>query len=229
MLINNKFTKDNDDERLERLESISKNIDNYIIELSIPDDKRIWAINAGENWHKALIESDMEDAEGRGSYLALRLAEVKAAKFYCKAKALLLSILKNLGDSDELIEEYGLKGKSPRGYKRLIAAIDVWKGTHDRLVSEGDDRVLPDAIVAKLVEHRAELDELWHKAIDEKTEAREARRAKKEMFDRDTKMLQYLFALCKLHWGNQEPKLMGLGFVQKSAIWTFKKKGEPPE
>jgi hypothetical protein len=70
---------------------------------------------------------------------------------------------------------------------------------------------------------------LWHKAIDEKTEAREARRVKKELFDRDTKMLAYLFALCKLHWGNQDPKLMGLGFVEKSAIWTFKKKEEVPE
>jgi hypothetical protein len=42
-------------------------------------------------------------------------------------------------------------------------------------------------------------------------------------------MLAYLFALCKLHWGNQDPKLMGLGFVEKSAIWTFKKKEEVPE
>ena len=226
MLIHNKFTKDNDLERTERLISIFNHIDDYSSEFGLAADKITWAHNAYNIWHAAVINADADQAEGEGAYMALRIAEQSGAKFYCKAKALLKAILSGRGDSDELFEEYGLKGKSARGYKRLIAAIDVWKGTHDRLVSEGDDRVLPDAIVAKMVEHREELDELWHKAIDEKTEAREARRVKKELFDRDTKMLAYLFALCKLHWGIQEPKLMGLGFVQKSAIWTFKKKEE---
>jgi len=229
MLIHNKFTKDNDEDRLERLISISNHIDDYSIEFGLSADKIIGAHDTAEAWESALAKAIVESGQGKGGYSALRAAEVRAAKYYCKAKALLKAILSGRGDSDELFEEYGLRGKSPRGYKRLIAAIDVWKGTHDRLVSEGDDRVLPDAIVAKMVEHRAELDELWHKAIDEKTEAREARRVKKELFDRDTKMLAYLFALCKLHWGVQDTRLPLLGFVEKSAIWTFKKKEEVPE
>ena len=226
MLIHNKFSKDSDDDRLERLLSVSNNIDDFAIEIGLSEDKIEWAHGAGDAWEDTVAKATVESGQEFGGYSALRAAEVKAVKYYCKAKALLKAILKGLGDSDELIEEYGLKGKSPRGYKKLVSGIDVWKGTHDRLVSEGDDRVLPDAIVAKLVEHRVELDELWHVAIDEKTEAREARRAKKELFDRDTKMLAYLFALCKLHWGNQDSRLSVLGFVEKSAIWTFKKKEE---
>ena len=226
MLIHNKFSKDSNNDRFSRLSLIADNIDEFSIELNLSVDKIEWAHNAATLWMDARSSTNIEIAEGHGGYSMLRDAEMRAAKYYCKAKALLKAILNDCGDSDELIEEYGLKGKSPRGYKKLISGIDVWKGTHDRLVSEGDDRVLPDSIVAKLVEHRVELDELWHVAIDEKTGAREARRAKKELFDRDTKMLAYLFALCKLHWGNQDTKLMGLGFVQKSAIWTFKKKEE---
>jgi len=226
MLIHNKFSKDNDNERFERLSLVANNIDNHKIELGIPDDKVEWAKNSAALWSDARVVAGVEKAEGHGGYSMLRAAEVKAAKFYCKAKALLKAILKDLGDSEELIEEYNLKGSSPRGYKKLIAAIDVWKGTHDRLVSEGDDRVVPDVVIAKLVEHRARMDELWHKAIDEKTEAREARRAKKELFDRDTRMLQYLFALCKLHWGAQDSTLTLLGFVTKSGIWTKKKEEE---
>ena len=226
MLTNNRFTKDSDEDRTERLELIANNIDKYKIILEIPDDVYEWANNAYDNWYGQLIDADAEKAEGKGSYTALRIAEKKAAKYYCKIKALLKTILTNRGDSEELVEEYGLKGRSPRRYKKLIAAIDVWKGTHDRLVSEGDDRVVPAHLMDKLVAHRDEMDRLWHEAIDEKTEAREARRAKKEIYDRDTKMLQYLFALCKLHWGNQDPRLIELGFVQKSAIWTRKKEDE---
>jgi len=226
MLINNKFSQDDYGDRRLRFLRLSNNIEGHQIELELSDDIVDWGKNALDNWDSIPITAHRETAEAGGAYSMLRDAEKKAYKFYNKAKAILKAMLKYEGDAGELIEEYGLKGSTSRGYKKLIAAIDVWKETHDRLVSEGDARILPDAVIAKLVEHRETMAAAWHKAIDEKTEAREARRAKKELFDRDTKMLSYLFAICKLHWGNDDTRLGALGFVKKSAIWTFKNKGE---
>ena len=224
MLISNKFTQDSDVKRKERLSLLSHNIGDYKIELDLSEEVFEWGINAYDNWALVPVRARIEEEQAGSAYSTLRDAEKKAYRFYNKAKAMLKAMLKYEGASQEVIEEYGLLGRTPRGFKKLIAAIDVWKETHDRLVSEGDDRRLPDGIMADVVGHRETMAAAWHKAIDEKTEAREARRAKKELFDRDTKMLSYLFAICKLHWGNQDSRLSLLGFVEKSAIWTFKNK-----
>ncbi len=229
MVINNNFRQDDGGIRIERYIDLSANIEEYKIELNLSDDVVEWGKNAHDVWNKAPAIAGIETAQAGGAYSVLRDAEKVAYKFYNKAKAMLKAMLKYDGASEEVIEEYGLLGRTPRGYKKLIAAIDVWKETHDRLVSEGDARRLPDGIMATVVEHRETMAAAWHKAIDEKTEAREARRAKNALFDRDTKMLSYLFAICKLHWGNDDTRLGSLGFVKKSAIWTFKNKEEEVE
>jgi len=74
--------------------------------------------------------------------------------------------------------------------------------------------------MTQLLTHRDIVDDL---AIDARAERREridANAAKIALFDADSKLLSFLFSLCKLTWGDDDSRLGLLGFVPKSEIWT---------
>jgi len=226
MIIGNKFSKDDDSVRTERLQYLAANVEELAPELGLSDDVLTWARGAYDRWYEALLTANAEGAETEGAYVGLELAVEPAVKYYAAVRKLLMSIIERHGEDREIVEAYGFKGKSPRRYKKLVPAIDLWKETHDKLVAAGDPRVVNETIIAKLVAHRNEVNDAWRKALEEKREAAEAYETKREIFDEDCDMLRFLFNLCKLTWGDDDPKLILLGFVQKSGVWTFKKKNE---
>ena len=103
-----------------------------------------------------------------------------------------------------------------------MAAINAWKRCHDRLLAEvpPDSRVVSDAIMTQLLTHRDIVDDLAIDARAERKERIDANAAKIALFDADSKLLSFLFSLCKLTWGDDDSRLGLLGFVPKSEIWT---------
>jgi hypothetical protein len=228
MLKDNKFSKDDNLIRAERTQVISGFIMKYNPELNLSPDMLDWALNVDTKWDNMCADTTVLDGRMDNAYGILRNVEQAAAKVYCATKEHLLSILADT-DSEALVEDYGLQGKAPRKAKELVQAIDLWKATHDKLVAAGDARVISAVFMDKLMEQRNILDNGWRSAVTNKQLAAAGFKAKRDLFEKDTEKLRFLFSLCKIVWGNQDPKLGALGFLTKSAVWTPKKKEEKPD
>lgn len=227
MIINNSVSTDDYGIRIERLSLLSANIDDYAIELGLSEEMHEWSRNALDKWDDIRTDSHIETVEAGGAYSTLHAELRETYKYYNAAKGLLKAIIKEAGINDDIKESYGIIGKTSRSRKGLTNAIETLKTTHDKLKIEGDTRVLPDVFVDNLVIRREKIIELWYKALDEKKEAKEARELRNRIFNEDTRKLAHLFSLCKMKWGIDELRLRDLGFLNKSAIWTFKHKDEP--
>lgn len=227
MIINNNFAKDDDSDRAERLELLSANIDKYALEIGVSGDNLIWAQNASAQWEDIRASAGVERGEQISFYSEYHAALNDASKYYATAKKILKTMIKQHGGNiGEIVHAYGLEGKSPRNLKGLLAGIKIWKDTNDELVSESDPRVLPQNIMDSLVQHRDNINEMWHKALNEKEQASEAKRIRRDTFASDSKRMTLIFTLCIIKWGREDHRLELLGFKTKSGTWTPKKKDE---
>ena len=88
-------------------------------------------------------------------------------------------------------------------------------------------------VIANLTTHRDTIETLWHDAQEERRESSQAYAAKRELFDKQSSLMTFVFGAAKLVWGNDDPRLRDLGLVPKSEIWTsgmpVPGEPEPPE
>ena len=215
--------------RNERLGRISASIDKFSGVLNLPPDKLEWAQSCGPFWEELIVNISVEDGESQGNTTGLNLIVKAAVERYVIIKGLLKTVIDNIDGDMDLKREYGIVGKSPRNYKKLVAALNRWENTHNRLVAEGDPRVLPDSMMAELVDFRDRLNDINHERVSQKRLFSDLVEQKRARFIFDTNMLRYLFAVCKLTWGPDDPALELLGFKTRSGVWTEKKKPETEE
>ena len=229
MIKNNQIAKDDDLVRAERLQLVSTNIDKYSVELGLPPDKLTWAQNSDAVWDNISAERTNRDGRVDEAFENVQQKVAEVAKYHARLRTLLNTIIKDEGGDEELIRSYGLGGKSPRGFKKLVLAIEQWKETHDDLVAAGDSRVIPVSYMDKLMDYREAMIELRQEALTQKRICADVFKQKREIYARDTTMLQYLLSVCILTWGPDAPTLDLLGFKTKSGVWTKKKKPEAEE
>ncbi|MGC9315336.1 MAG: tetratricopeptide repeat protein [bacterium] len=225
MIINNSVSADDYTTRAERIQLLSDNIDTFAVELAIVPPRLNDAQNADAEWEEACAKCVVEAGQKDEAYETFHQAVEAAANYYSAAKKHLLTIIyESGGKPDDFINAYGFNVRSPRRYKKLTAAIEAWKRNHDFLVVEGDPRVVADAIINQLVGHKDNIDGLSNTAFIEKDESDTAFSEKRELFDRHTNLLQFIYTAAVLVWGNDDSRLNLLGFKPKSEIWT---PGEP--
>lgn len=220
MLKNNKFSADTDAERWERLDLLATNIGTYAAELGVAGAKLQWAQDACSAWETARTTAGVELGEKEEAFQEFHKKLDELAKYYTSAKELLLAVIYEYEKPDEIVEAYHIEGESPRDLKRLVARVDWWQETHTRLKAAGDPRIVADAIVTQLVQLRNDTKGLWEFAITQKREKLDAFDQKEELFTQDCKSLSWLLGVCKLVWGYDDERMLELGLVPKSQIWT---------
>ena len=222
MLKGNSFSQDDENERSERLGLLSANIGDYSVELGLPPDKLVWAQGASVVWEDARSLSTVESGETDEAFEEANQAYKTAVKYYSSAKEYLLSIIYELEKPDDSIKDYGFGGPGPDCVRGLIAAINAWKRCHDRQLAKvpPDTRVVPDAVITQLLDHSVIIDDLAMAARAERRERIDANAAKMALFDIDSKLLNFVFNLCKLTWNDDDSRLGLLGFVPSSEVWT---------
>lgn len=229
MVKNNRFTKDDDGDRQDRLDKISAHIDEFQAELGLPPDKLDWAQNCGDSWENLILETSVQRGHLSGLTTGLNILTAEVREDYVVKRKLLETIIDSIDPDEDLKREYGFEGRSPRGYNKLLVGLDRWEDTHCRLVAEGDTRVLPDEFYTELIENRDKLSDAIHEKGRQKRLVADLVQQKKERFRFDINMLRYLFSVCRLRWGPDDPKLKLLGFQTRSGVWSEKKKPEEPE
>jgi len=212
--------------RNERLGQISFKIDEFSAVLGLPPDKLEWAQTCRPFWEDLIVNISAEKGFSEGNTSRLNAIVKHACERFVIMKGLLNTIIDGIDGDMDLRREYGIVGKSPRGYKKVVAALNRWENTHNRLVAEGDPRVLPGAMMAELVDFRKKLGDSNHERATQKRLLSDLVEQKRARFIFDTNMLRYLFAVCKLAWGPDDPALELLGFKTRSGVWTEKKKPE---
>jgi len=224
LIKNNRITQDDDGVRIERLTLISSNVDIYSAELGLAPDKLDWALNASDTWADARSSANTKKGHIDEAYQEFQLKVDEAVKYYAKCRGLLSAIIKAEGGDAELLRSYGFIGRTPRRFKQLSNAIEQWKETHDDMVSAGDTRVVIDDYINHLLSLREAMIERHQEALAARRRSAEAFKKKREIFDKDTAMLQFLFSLCKMTWGPDSSKLELLGFKTRSGVWSEKTK-----
>jgi len=227
MLINNAFSDDNDENRLERLLLISENIDTYAAELSIAGDLLSWAQDAGETWETAVAQAVVQDGEMDMAYEDLHKAVSEAYDYYVMARDYLTALIWQVEKPNDMLHTYGFEGKSPRTGKGLVIAISAWKERHDHMVANSLEPVVSDAIMDQLLAHETTLKQLGYTTEKETDESSDAYKLKFDTFATDSAQLSVLFTLSKLIWGHDNSNLRLLGFVPSSEVWTENKPPHP--
>ncbi len=228
MINNNRFSWDDDSDRAERLELLSANIDTYAVEIGYDGARLAWAQGADVAWEDARATAIVEKGGMHNAFEDFHKFVDESAIYYSSAKEILLTIIwEHGGKPDDFIELYGLKGESPRRYKKLIAHIDAWLKEDALLRPNNDPRVVPQAILDQLSAKRNQMETLYQASYQEKTESDEAFAAKFELFSDDSYQLTILYNIACMIWGNDAPKLQLLGFCPSSEIWTENKPPHP--
>jgi len=186
--------------RTARLKAIKDFIDVHAAALSLPPELLDWSHFAYDIWYAALIKSDAEHGEKEGAYLAIALAEAPARQRVNIIKELLRS---RYADRPELREHYNLDKTTPRSRGGMMQLADGIFEMHNRLVSEGDPLVLPDAMMDNL------------SALIEAIKVADTTATKvlKALFDADSKMLALLYDWARAIWGRYDLRFELIGMV----------------
>jgi len=220
---NNSFTRDDGSDRAERLELLSANIDTYSAELGIDGDLLTWAEGASAVWESCRATADVEHGEMNDAFEDFHLYVKESSDYYATAKSMLINILREYEEPlNDFMERYDLKGQSPRRYKKLVAKIDGWliEDARLRALVPPDGRVVPESVITELTLRRDKMNVLYQNAYSNKEKSGTVHDRMIRIFREDSYKLSILFDTCRLHWGNEAPKLCLLGFVPASEVWT---------
>ena len=220
MLKNNDFGNDKDDDRTDRADLMSENIDGLAVTIGVTGALLTWGQNVSANWSAARVAADTEGGQDDVAYQLYHEKFDEAKKAYAENKELLIAIIGDLKANDEIVEEYQIKGRIPITRGGLKTAIEDWKKTHDELTLAGDLRVIPDPLVTEMVGLKDEFDALWRLAVKEKGEAVKATEAKEALFREDCDKFRIVFRLAKIALGADHSDLRLIGFVPASEVWT---------
>ena len=223
MLKNNSIGKDKLEERSNRLLLLSRNIDDYAAAIGVVGDLLTWAQDAKDVFSETLVESHSAKSHAGIEFGKLYRLAKETAQFYAKIRSLLINnIQRTSGDLNDWLERYNIDGNTPQYYRPLVNRIDAWllEDARLRALVPPDPRVIPQAFIYDLTARRDQLNEIYLQAYAKKEIARTAVKSFADLMKNDTLKLRAVYDLAVLAWGNNDSRLMALGFVLKSQIWT---------
>ena len=221
MIINNRFSSDDDNVRSERLVLLSANIDTFAVELGYAGARLAWAQGASAAWETARTATGVEKGEMNDAFEDFHKYVIDCSKFYSAAKEMLQNIIWEYGGKpDDFIERYGLKGATPAKFRALMVKYNEWLSQDAKLRAAGDPRIVPLAITDQITARRDQMDMMFDVANTEQNESTAAFETKFDIFDADTYQLNILLNAAKLVWGDDDHRLRLLGLCPSSEIWT---------
>jgi hypothetical protein len=192
------------------------------VPLGIVEPKLAECQTAAVDWMSAMNDATIEDGESQEATETLNNALSVAAKYYVDAKEVLLAIIYTIEKPDEIIEEYGITGDTPRDFKGLSERLSIWLETDAKLnaLVPPDPRVVPPAIVANLSIQLDTIKTLWHDSQTESREKSQGYATKKTLYATHSKLFSFVYTIAKITWGDDDPRLRDLGLCPSSEIWT---------
>ncbi len=231
MIKNNAFTLDGEAQCLERLGILSNGIDRYGEELGFSNDEITIIKDSTDKFFKGLDNLHEESAENAEIYTRLHLNDKEARKQLAKCRGLIHG---EMCMADESLKKYleervEVRGRVPNRRMDFIEMVRNMLDVYDALPVEKPDIVFPPQPFEKL---RTLFDSILitlEKISRERAESREARAKKVEIRKECNLMLSRIYHRAVSFWGNNDSRLLELGMLPKSQVWTPKKKKEAAE
>jgi len=225
MIKNNAFTLDSEGQCLERLNILSNGIVRYGEILGFSDDEITIIKESAENFFKRLDDLHEESAQNAEIYTKLHSEEKEARKQLARCRGLIRGEMCMADESLKkyLEERFEVRGRVPRRRMDFIEMVRNMLDAYDALPVEKPDIVFPPQPFEKLRTLFDSIIGTLEKISRERAESREARAKKVEIRKKCNLMLSRIYHRAVSFWGNNEPKLLELGMLPKSQVWTPKK------
>ncbi|MGC9314952.1 MAG: hypothetical protein ACP5G4_04885 [bacterium] len=171
-----------------------------------------------------------EKASLSSIYAGLREEEAKARKALFSCRKLLRGefLFADKSTVDYIEERFLLAKKVPKGRSEFIDMAENMIESFDTIGEELPGLTLPalpfDRLRDQMESMKGFLDQVQRERAERKAATSRLRHVRGEC----VKLLRWVYLRAVSHWGNDDPRLLQLGMVDKSGIWT-KKKPKPPE
>jgi len=231
MFKNNSFAKDSNAEFIARLHSLIDGITKYKDSIGLSDVEVAEILAYIDEFDRVDSDANIESAEMAGNYESIKVYSLEMQKeiYACR------KVLRGLSDSESgdlkiyIAERFELDKKVPKRRAEYVAmAKNILEG-HDALPVEQPDFAVPAApferLQAALEKLRPALESVSRERAEARAKTAEHRRLRKV----GEKILRNVYLRAVAHWGVNDFRLLELGMVHKSGIWTMKKKPEVEE
>jgi len=229
MFKNNSFTLDSYSQFSSRLTNMLEGIINYKDILGFSDIEIEEISVFVDDYLSISPEVSDETGDLAGNYVALKKygLEVQKEIYACR------KVLRGLSSTEEgelpiyIEERFELDRKVPKRRAEFVAMAENILDGYSALPVEQPDFAVPAApferLQAALDKLRPALETISRERAESRAKTAERRRLRKK----GEKILRNVFLRAVAQWGAEDERLLALGMVHKSGIWTKKKeKGE---
>ncbi len=225
MIKNNAFTLDDKDTFHERLSSLKNGIVIYKDSIGISDDEVAEITGFIDAFELVRNEDKDESIELSTIYVEIKehSLEVQKEIYACR------KVLRGLSSTEEgelpiyIEERFELDRKVPKRRAEFVAMAENILDGYSALPVEQPDFAVPAApferLQASLDKLRPALETISRERAESRAKTAERRRLRKK----GEKILRNVFLRAVAQWGAEDKRLLALGMVHKSGIWTKKK------
>jgi len=224
---NNAFPHDSDASHSIRIEFCVNGIDKYLGEIDFPGTVVEELRAHAAVWNSLSI--DLADQTGDQMASTGRVVKYAAEllKMIVSTRYMVQSVAKSAETRDEfeaVMEDYGAFGTAPKARLQMIRLAKKMIAANARNVATGSPYALPESRFDEMSAKVADLEDAIAKQDIEKSERHHAAVKKRLERQKGDRLLSALFKwLCAI-WGVDDVRLLDFGFVNKSQIWTPRKK-----
>ena len=207
------FSKDTLDEVSDRCYLFQENVGTLGVTYNFPPTFITWGGDIYTRWTAARVKAESERGEKDVMYEHYQYKFDETRELGVNIKLALIGIIGDADDKDELIDQYGLLGETPRTRSGLKQFCDQIKDTDTRLRAAGDERILALETIDKLAASGTQMMSLWHDAQQERQESSEAYDELHDLKNEIAKKLRASYGLAVVAVGKYSPDLLLLGFA----------------
>lgn len=226
MIKNNSFTLDKMSSLMERMRALSIGIDKYGSELNFSPEE-IAGIKETSNSLLSLFSDQREESADVGSvYAGLHIEEKKMMEALYSCRKFVRGEVDYGGETTGryLEERFRLDEKVPkRRTERIKMAEDIIEA-FDNLAAELPEVVFADVPFERLREKLASTKGYLEQVQRERAEKKAATARVQQIRLECVKTLRRVYLRATSFWGINDFRLLELGMIHKSGIWTYKKK-----
>jgi len=232
MIKNNSFSLDSYPEFLGRLILFKQGIVLHKDSIGLSGVEVAEILAFVEEYDRVDSETNIEDAEMSGNYASIKEYGLETQKqiYACR------KVLRGLSSGEEgelpiyVEERFELDRKVPKRRAEFVAMAENILEGYSALPVEQPDFAVPAAPFGRL---QAALDKLrpaQETISRERAESRAKTAERRRLRKKGEGILRNVFLRAVAQWGAEDERLLALGMVHKSGIWTTKKKKEeaPP-
>ncbi len=209
LINNNTFSSDDSGKRSTRLDFLSKTITDVKVELSISGDMLSWALNASDIYTELLTSKNVQKGIVGEAVQTYQENFNELKKNYQILKNIIIS---RYADNPEKLVIYSAGGRTPITMDGLKRAAELMIQGNNKLAELADPNVLPVNMIDNLQDIVNQINVNFMKASLEKEEYQKKLKEYHRIFDEDTRKLRALYNWAVVFWGNDNPKLITIGF-----------------